>query len=320
MISTKSIITVLKWAIIAVAYLFLAYKLMTFDKYDDLREEWIKMPVSRVWWLVYVMALLPFNWLFETIKWRKMVSSIEAMSWTTAIQGILAGISTGFFTPNRVGEMVGRIAFLLPSNRKAGVTLSLVNSMTQNTVMAVFGIPACIYFFAKTQGSMETDMAGFLLLMIGVVFGFIALYAALPSIGKNLSESNLSKKAKEFIFCLSYYTKKDLAIIMGLSVVRYWIFCIQFYCMLQFFGVHLNISQAFVAIPANYLLVTFTPSLAFSEAAVRSSSALLFIGAYSGKVVHIALAGISIWAVNFIIPMVLGTVVMMMAKNFLKSK
>jgi Lysylphosphatidylglycerol synthase TM region len=315
MIRAKSIYNLLKWVIILLAYLFLAYKLATFDKYDLLLEEWTRMPVERVWWLGYVLALLPFNWLLEAIKWRRMVSIVERISIGRAYKAVLAGISTGFFTPNRVGELIGRVVFMGEGNRKPGVTLSLVNSLTQNSVMALCGIPSCIYFFAKTQGGIETDMAGFLLMMLFFLLGFFALYSSLPNISKKLSESDLSVKIKEFVSCLSEYSSLDLMLLMLISFVRYVVFCTQFFSMLQFFGIDLTIWEAIVAIPSNYLLVTFTPSLAFSEAAVRSSSALLFIGAFSSKVVNVALAGVGIWAVNFVIPMLVGTVIMMTVKS-----
>ena len=81
--------------------------------------------------------------------------------------------------------------------------------------------------------------------------------------------------------------------------------------MLRFFGVNLAPIQALIAIPANYLFVTYTPSIAFSEAAVRSSYAILFIGAFSTQLVGIALAGVCIWVVNFILPLFLGSIVML---------
>ena len=97
---------------------------------------------------------------------------------------------------------------------------------------------------------------------------------------------------------------------MGVSFIRYAVFCIQFYFMIRFFSIELTPWQALIAIPTSYLFVTFTPSLAFSEAAIRSSYAVLIIGTFSGQVVNIALAGVCIWVINFVIPMLAGSVVM----------
>ena len=304
----------IKWAIMIAAYVFLAYKLLTFDQYDELLAQWEQMPLSQFGWLAFVMVLLPFNWLLEAIKWKKMTSNIQKISILTSYKAVLAGISTGFFTPNRVGELVGRVVFLESENRKAGVTLSVVNSLTQNIIMALCGIPASLLYFSSTAGVLDTDTADFLLVLISFLLLFGFLYFALPNISKRLAESNIAAKIETFTSCLSSYSTSDLIQIMAISLLRYLVFCFQFFLMLRFFGVQLELWQALIAIPANYLFVTFTPSVAFSEAAVRSSYAVLFIGAFSGQVVGIALAGMCIWMVNFVFPMLVGSVVMLKSK------
>jgi uncharacterized membrane protein len=272
--------------------------------------QWKNTPLSQFWWLAAVFLLLPLNLFLEAVKWKKMTSNVQKINLSTSMKAILAGISTGFFTPNRVGELVGRVAFLDADHRKAGVTMSLVNSLTQNMIMALCGIPAGLIFFYTTTGSLEADKSGFLLGLIGflLVFGFF--YFALPDLSKRLAESNIGKKIGIFTSCLSDYTSTDLIIIMAISFARYLVFCTQFFLMLRFFGIHLEAWQAILAIPTSYLFVTFTPSVAFSEAAVRSSYSVLIIGVFSGQVVGIALAGVCIWAVNFIIPMLLGSVLL----------
>lgn len=301
--------------IIVASYTYLVYKLLTFNQYHELAEQWKQMPLSQFRWLAAVFILLPVNWLFEAIKWQKLTVNIQKISLKTSYNAVLAGISTGFFTPNRVGEMVGRILYLESNHRKAGITLSLVNSLTQNLVIAIVGIPACMVFFTFTTGAMESDIADFILGMISFAFLFSLLYFALPIVSKKIEESSIGSKIGTYTDCLADYKKTDLMVIMAISMLRFFVFSTQFYLMLRFFGIHLDFWQAIVAIPSSYLFVTFTPSVAFSEAAVRSSFAVLFIGAFSGQIIGIALAGISIWAVNFIIPMLVGSVVMLQKKE-----
>jgi uncharacterized membrane protein len=220
---------------------------------------------------------------------------------------VLAGISTGFFTPNRVGELVGRVMYLNSEIRKAGVTLSLVNGLTQNLIMTACGVPACVMFYLATIGKGETGTILYICLLIGLLLIFGLLYFFLPQLSKRFKKSHYSQKIKEFTDCLSEFHAKELLKIMSVSLIRYAVFCTQFFLMLRFFGIELNSWQALIAIPTNYLFVTFTPSLAFSEAAVRSSFAVLTIGAFSGQIVTIALAGMCIWMINFVIPMLVGS-------------
>ena len=296
--------------IMIAAYSYLTYKLLTFDQYDELAAQWKNTPLSQFWWLAAVFLLLPINWLLEAVKWKKMTTNIQKINLSISMKAVLAGISTGFFTPNRVGELVGRVVFLEAEHRKAGVTLSLVNSLTQNLIMALCGIPAGLIFFYTTAGSLEADNSNFLLGIIGFLLVFGLFYFSLPILSKRLEESNIAKLIGVFTSCLSDFTITNLIIIMAISFARYLVFCTQFFLMLRFFSIHLDAWQALIAIPTNYLFVTFTPSVAFSEAAVRSSYSVIFIGVFSGQVVGIALAGVCIWAVNFVIPMLVGSVLM----------
>ena len=150
----------------------------------------------------------------------------------------------------------------------------------------------------------------YLSLLALCLVGFGLLYFLLPHLSKLFKQSSYSLKIKEFTDCLSDFREIELVRIMLVSLIRYAVFCIQFFLMLQFFGIELSYWQALVAIPTNYLFVTFTPSLAFSEATVRSSFAVLTIGAFSGQTVNIALAGMCIWMLNFVVPMLFGSVVM----------
>ena len=300
----------LKYLILLASYSFLGYKLLTFHQYNDLAAQWKLMPLSRVWWLAGVFTLLPLNWYLESLKWKMLTAGVQEISTGTSVKAVLSGISTGFFTPNRVGELVGRIAFLEPGNRKAGITMSLVNSLTQNIVMALCGVPACILFFILTTGNMQPEIIYFVWITLTGILILGLIYFTLPRWSRQLKTGRLSLSIRTFTDCLSGYTLKELLKIIGVSLMRYVVFCTQFYFMLRFFNIELTTFQAVIAIPTTYLFVTFTPSLAFSEAAVRSSYSVLVIGVFSGQVVNIALAGVCIWAINFILPMLLGSAFM----------
>ena len=300
--------------ILILSYSFLAYKLITFNQYGAMLDQWRKLPASQFWWLGFVLLLLPFNWLLESFKWKLLVSTVQKITIPHAIKAVLAGISTGFITPNRVGEFAGRILFLKTENRKAGVTLSVVNSLTQNIIMALCGLPAALLFFSYKTGKLETDLIQYLIVMIICLLIFGLIYFNIPKIAKHYQHSRFVAKIKGFTDCLSGFSSMKLVQILLVSFVRYLIFCFQFFLLLRFFNIELMPWQAILAIPTTYLFVTFTPSLAFSEAAVRSSYAVLFIGVFASQIAGIALAGVCIWVINFVIPMLVGSVVLAKSK------
>lgn len=295
------------WAIMLAAYGYLIVQLFTFKQYPELLQQWKSIPLSQFGWLAAVFILLPLNWTLEAMKWQQLTAKVECITLKIALRSVFAGIYTGFFTPNRVSEMLGRVLFLKSENKKSGAVFCVVNSLTQNIIMTLCGIPACFYFFSLTSKNLNSDASHFLTWVVLFLFTSLLFYFLLPY----LSRRDWFSKIASYTSKLSAYSRIDLLRILLLSLLRYFVFCAQFFLMLRFFGVALEPFHALIAIPANYLFVTYTPSIAFSEAAVRSSYAILFIGAFSTKLVGIALAGVCIWAVNFGIPLLIGSVVML---------
>lgn len=298
---------IIKWLFLIAAYGYLCWKLITFDKYAELSNEWKLLTPGRWGWLLPAMLMMPLNWLFEAIKWKLLTAGFENISLKKSYKGVLAGICTGFFTPNRVGEPVGRILYLKEDNRKAGITMSLVSSLTQTLVMTLIGLPAALRFFYYTGNELEPVIENIILTALAFLIAAGIFYFYLPTLSKKLSESNIASKVASYTEALSQYSLQQLLKIFGVSVLRYLIFCSQFYMVLHFFGIQLSPTEACIAIPTNYLFITYSPSFAFSEAVVRGSIAVLFIGSYASDTLNIALAGVFIWLINFIIPMVVGS-------------
>jgi hypothetical protein len=314
---------IFKWGCLAAAFIFLLYRLICFQHYEQLISQFKELSFWKTWFLWGVMLLLPANWLLESVKWQRLVRNSEKIDITSAFHSVMAGFLTAFFTPNRVGEVAGRIAFLQPENRKAGVTLSLVNSATQNIIMAVCGIPAAVIFFLNSKNSEylgKSNLLGYFV-MVGVILLLLSsIYFSLPKLVGRIKQKKSSAKWISYISCLTDYSFTDLLKILLLSFLRYLVFSFQFYLMLRFFGVEITGLAAAIAIPTTYLFVTFTPSMAFSEAAIRSSYSVLVIGAFSGQTVQVILASTFIWIVNFVVPMLVGSFVLMQTHPIATNK
>lgn len=306
--SKKVIYNIIKWLFVITAFAYLAYKLITFDNYTGFFEQWKNTPPSRFWWLAVVILLLPLNWGLETLKWKYLISNVQKIKFTDALKGVLAGITTGFFTPNRIGDMVGRSVFLQPDNRAAGITLSIVNSLTQNLIIILCGIPACILFFLKIKNNQSTQVVSFILIVCVLLILLILIYFSLPWFSEKLKNTRIGQKINKFTGFLSTYSTFELLKVILITFFRYAVFSFQFYCMLRFFNIELTPIQALIAIPTNYLFVTITPSIAFSEAAVRASYTVILFGTFSSDIANLALAGTAIWFVNWVIPLLIGSI------------
>mgnify|MGYP001187663338 CR=1 FL=1 len=302
----------LKWLFLLAAIGYLSYQLITFEHYSAMLAEFQHFSLYQFLCLVSVLFLLPSNWWLESVKWEMLVEKVQKIDIKIAFKSVLNGILTSFFTPNRVGDFVGRIVYLDKKNKKAGFTLSIINSFTQNFIMIICGMPAFLLFVFRSRNSHSAIFQGFsikvylieflLFLLIGIIF-----YIFLPFIVRILQKSKVANRFQSFFACLSVYNSWDLLKILMVSLLRYFVFSLQFFLMLRCFGVDLYVLNAMIAIPCTYLFVTFTPSLAFSEVPIRSSYAVIFIGAFSHQLVQIMLATACVWAVNYALPLLGGS-------------
>lgn len=288
------------------AYGFLIYKLANIEYWTELQKTFREISFERLLFLVAVVLLMPINWLLEAWKWLKLTEKSVFISLKTSIKSVLGGLSTGYITPNRIGDFAGRVLFLPKESRLTGVILSIINSLTQNIVITIFGLIGAVVYF--TQHFNVGNFSNYLL-WIGIGFGLsLLLYFSFPTLVQKIRIGSLSLKIKQTLQAISSFTFWDLMVVVFISILRYLVFCSQYYLLLRFFGITVSLSQALIAIPTMYLLITFTPSLAASEPAVRGSYAVLIFSIFSSNEIGIMLTGILIWLINFVVPMVVGTV------------
>jgi hypothetical protein len=77
--------------------------------------------------------------------------------------------------------------------------------------------------------------------------------------------------------------------------------------MLRFFEINIALIYYVAGICTNYLFITFTPSFSFSEGAVRGSYAAVVFSAFGANPISCILAGLCIWLINTMLPVVFGT-------------
>ncbi len=295
---------IIKWAILVLAYGYLVYVLWQFDEYELVLSQWKQGMEKFVWWLLPIFLLLPLNLLLESKKWQLLICKLESHTILESLKSVLGGITTAFFTPNRVGEFPGRVLFLAPQNRVKGVLLGGVSALSQTLVILLWGVPSAIVLL----GTHFAEQNIFYFLLSGLIFFVLLLgYIFLPNIAAYYKQRFKGKKVYDILQMLAQFSRVDLLKVLFVASLRYFVFSTQFFCMLQFFGAGVDISMTLLAIATNYLFVTFAPAFAFSEGAVRASVAVLVFSLFTQNQLGVAAAGISIWIVNFVFPMIVGS-------------
>jgi hypothetical protein len=304
---TAVVYSLFKWGIIVLSYAYLVYKILSFDNFDQFKEDFANITFVNFQWLFLVLLLLPLNWLTEAYKWQYLCLELELISTKTAVKSVLAGLIPGFLSPNRIGEIIGRPMLLKPENRISGGIMTAISGFSQTITIIACGIPPAVFFFFYHSQAFGNEYKYYTYFCIFWLAVFLLIYSALPRIAKKFAGKNLFKKLKKELLTISKMPVKKLFYLLGFCFVRYFIFCLQFYFLLFFCNVYVTPFEAFIGISLNYLFITITPSMSFSEVVIRASYAVFFIGFFSENTIGIATAGILLWIINFILPMIAGS-------------
>ena len=300
-----------KWLIFLLAYLFLGYKLVTFDGYEALLEHFSSVSFHDYLFLFFVFLLLPFNIFFEALKWQRLVAGLQPISLGLAFRSVLVGQTGAFFTPNRIGEFPARALMLNKKNMIPAVALGFVGSAMQMLVITLFGLITTFLYISNNVSPLLSSVSTVswvvsLLLVLLFVISCALLFSHYKWFYGRLKKSKwrwLNRLGEGF----AHLSFRDAWLIFSFSVLRYFVYSSQFYAMLLFMNVTLTPWQALLSIPTIYLLVTYTPSFAFSEAMVRGSYAIFILSAFSTNDADMALASILLWCINYCLPMLVGS-------------
>ena len=116
-----------------------------------------------------------------------------------------------------------------------------------------------------------------------------------------------SEKIDNILRAMAGITYPVLIKVSLTSIVRYAVYSLQYFLMLRFMAVEITSFQALILIPINYFLISVTPSVSFSELGIRGAFAMLLLGAVTTNTVGAAMAAVTVWAVNYITPVITGS-------------
>ena len=291
------------------AYGYLIYTFINFEHYEDFSYYFKIHGLENLKYLLGCLVFIPLNWLLESLKWKQVLSKIQVLSLWQAIKAVLIGLTSGFFTPNRVGEPVGRSMLLADGNKTKGVFCSLICTLAQSFATLFF---VCIAIVLACNFVVELEQIPQILLIrnIGIIAAITVflLYLTIPFwVGRLKLKSEKLQNIARAISLISYASLLKVSLY---SIVRFAVYSFQYFLMLKFFAVDIHFSTAMVLIPINYFLVSIIPSVAFAELGIRGSSALLVMEPLLGNTLGVALAAMSLWFINYVIPMLVGSLLL----------
>ena len=309
----KFYIILFKVIIVLSTYTFVSYKIYSSVESSQLRLINFRFDKTKILIFIIVIFLMFINWLFESIKWQILVKNFKKINIKQSVISVLAGISIGIFTPNRIGEFVGRPYFLDSNKITSGVLATIVGSLSQSLTTILFGLLAINLYVSRNQQIIINHTNIYIVLAVSVLLVILISYVFFnPTVLiKIIKKSKYLKKYENELNFMSFYKPSDLRNILSFSILRYIIFFTQFYLLLLFFDVHIDLKQAIISVGLIYLFLFIIPGFALSEIGVRGSLAIFFLGIYSSDYTAIFSASILLWIINLALPAVVGTFIVM---------
>lgn len=271
------------WAITVLAYGYLGYRLYIYDGWTELGNHLSKADTAA--WLCGLLALLlmPVNMLLEAWRWQFLMGDLSLRE---AQRQVYFSKMAGQLTPYQLGEYPARGLLMEHARWAELLSKGVVGSMTMTLAITLVGIlPLAVWL---SDGRWRPEW----MTVVGLMLAVVALTAALPRL-------------------LRRWIRVDSRLLMGSlgqSVVRYLCWCLQLALVLRLFHMPFS-TEWLVLIPVYYLIITIAPSIAAAEAGVRGAAAMLVFGTAEAT-----LAGILLWAINSLLPMLIGTFVNKNAK------
>lgn len=296
-----------KLLIIILSYSYIIFKLVSVK---DLSSQFSMMKSGDFLYLITVILLLPLNWGIESLKWRFLMQPIQKVSFTDAFKAILAGVTVSIFTPNRVGEFIGRMTILKRKRRIFSIYGTIVGSISQFMVTCLIGGLAfsIVFVYGIDKNALSGFKTGSIYLTIITVIAIVTLlYFNIYGITNKIFRSKLFKKFKILRKTITFYKKSSLLKVFFMSLSRYLVFSTQYFLLLRFFNINIDFFSGYILIAVTYLLLTIIPTIAGSEAGTRGTISLLVMGEVINNDLAILSAGIGLWLINLVIPAIIGS-------------
>ncbi|MFT3948675.1 MAG: lysylphosphatidylglycerol synthase domain-containing protein [Agriterribacter sp.] len=290
------------------------YKQVTHQPDLLLSVQYVKQALfgPLAWKLCLVLFLMLINWVIEARKWQVLMAPLQCMSLSTSFKSVLAGVSLGLSTPNRVGEYGGRMLYIYEEVRLKSVSMSLLGNISQLIITLMLGCAglfiqkAIVYEVCAGYDISYNWFVAFTWMAVAVTVLVMVFYFRFGWIVNIVTSIHIFNKWLKKMNGLHGVSVTILLRVLALSAVRYVVFVCQYILMLQLMHVDLNITDAFWLITVLYLILAVIPSVTLLELGMRGMIAVLLFEGFSENTLGIYAASAGIWFVNLIIPAIAG--------------
>ncbi len=264
---------------------------------------------GSLFYLGTCIFLAPINWLFESKKWKLLVSPFQQLAWKETAEAIMSGITLGVLTPSRLGEYGGRLLHIKEGNRGKALYAHFIGSLSQNIPILIFGAISSAVFFSHHFLKSELLAISFAFILLCFSALLIMLYLQNTSItDKIINQKYFKKITKDFI--PTQYENSVLSQVAILSLFRYIIYVSQYLLLLYYFDIHVGISEAMMGVAIIFLFQTGMPLPPALSVVVRAELAIIIWSIYDTNQMSILTVPVLLWMINLLVPAIIGSIIL----------
>jgi len=293
-----------------------------------LEETWTKIKLSfnspAVLNLILVFVLMIANWSLEAIKWRLSVQHVQPVSFLRSLKAVLTGVSFAVTTPNRMGEYAGRVFYMDEGNRLKVISLTILGSLSQLIVTIFFGL---VGLFILKPAIIEKGLSVWPtwinLILAGGAIVSLFLTVFYFRVGWLVKWIDKIPGIKKYSWLINELEKADATLLLRLlsiSLVRYFVFMLQYFLLFRFFDIEVSWWQGFWAIALVFFIMAITPTIALFELALKVSFTQEIFKIFTINTLGVVFVTTTIWFINLVIPATIGSLLILGIKFFKKDE
>jgi len=285
----------------------LAFLVQRILSHSDLQELWTGLLIGgfTIKWPMLVLAVLMVlpNWVLEAMKLKVLMSPGLSITLGACVKSVVSGVSLGIVTPARLGEYGGR-ALSFPKERRAEVVSStFITSLGQSVVTFLIGSLSCLVLLPKlSEANIPIE---FVVKLVGAFMMALSLTFFFKLQIKEWLKSQRFYKRLQPLFS-SQISQGSLLKVLGLSLLRYGVYLIQFVLVLHALGVEVGALELLKYLPVVFLLQTMIPLPPISGLVGRATAAVLVLGLLDIADLTILSASALLWVINLVLPAFVG--------------
>ncbi len=279
---------------------------------------------KRIVWLIAACVLMLMNWGIEAQKWRISIRPLTSISFVQAFKAIFSGTTVAFFTPNRIGEYIGRMLYVEQPHRIATIPLTVVGSIAQLSITFTGGLIALIYWkwFDQQYQPIPADLLNILLATALILCIIIFTLYIQPAIWYKLfAKVRMLHKFLPYLESLKSLKIGLLLRIAGWSFLRYLVFLVQYWCIMKMFGFEFGLGMVAAIMSMVFFLLAIIPTFGdLMDMGIRLQASLFMIQHITNQSLEMLATSLTIWIVNLVIPALLGSLFLLTIRIFKVNK